>query len=148
MFSVGLDKCMTSIHHYDTVQSIFVELFFFSFFFNPIMPCLYAKSLQLCLTLQPYGLYPPGSSVHGISQARILERVTIFSSRGSSQPRDGTSISDVAYPGRQAGSVPLAPPGRPPSCREFLGNGFQWLRLLCMGLTKPASLVGAGWHFH
>ena len=30
---------------------------------------------------------PPGSSVHGIFQARILEWVAIFSSRGSSQPR-------------------------------------------------------------
>ena len=35
VFSVGLDKCMTSIHHYDTVQSIFVELFCFSFFLTP-----------------------------------------------------------------------------------------------------------------
>ena len=45
---------------------------------------LVAKS---CLTLAtPWSL--PGSSVHGISQARILERVAISSSRGSSQPRD------------------------------------------------------------
>ena len=36
---------------------------------------------------------PPGSSVHGISQARILEWVAISSSRGSSQPRDQTCIS-------------------------------------------------------
>ena len=34
------------------------------------------------------GHSPLGSSVHGISQARILKRVTIFFSRGSSQPRD------------------------------------------------------------
>ena len=34
---------------------------------------------------------PPGSSVHGISQARILEWVAISFSRGSSWPRDGTS---------------------------------------------------------
>ena len=31
---------------------------------------------------------PPGSFVHGISQARILEQVAISSSRASSQPRD------------------------------------------------------------
>ena len=31
---------------------------------------------------------PPGSSVHGISQARLLEWVSISFSRGSSQPRD------------------------------------------------------------
>ena len=38
-------------------------------------------------SLRPHGL-PPGSSVHGISQARILEWVTISFSRGSSRPRD------------------------------------------------------------
>ena len=44
---------------------------------------------QLCLTLcDPMDCSLPGSSVHGISQARILEWVAISSSRGSSQPRD------------------------------------------------------------
>ena len=38
---------------------------------------------------------PPGSSVHGILQARILVRVAMSSSRGSSQPRDRTSVSYV-----------------------------------------------------
>ena len=36
---------------------------------------------------------PPGSSVHGISQARILEWIVIFFSRGSSQARDRTCTS-------------------------------------------------------
>ena len=36
---------------------------------------------------------PPGSSVHGISQTRILEWVAIYYSRGSSQLRDQTHIS-------------------------------------------------------
>ena len=40
----------------------------------------------------------PGSSVHGILQARILEWVAIPFSKGSSQPRDGTCISCI---GRQ-----------------------------------------------
>ena len=39
---------------------------------------------------------PPGSSVHGILQARILEWVAIPSSGGSSWPRDGTQISCIA----------------------------------------------------
>ena len=39
---------------------------------------------------------PPGSSVHGILQARILEWVAMPSSRGSSQPRDQTQVSWVA----------------------------------------------------
>ena len=39
---------------------------------------------------------PPGSSVHGILQARILEWVAISFSRGSSQPRDWTWVSCIA----------------------------------------------------
>ena len=40
-------------------------------------------------------LCPPGSSVHGISQARILEWIAIFFSRGSSQPRNWTQVSCI-----------------------------------------------------
>ena len=48
-----------------------------------------AKSLQSCLTLcYPIDGSPPGSSVPGILQARILEWAAIFFSRGSSQPRN------------------------------------------------------------
>ena len=44
-----------------------------------------AKSPQLCLTFAPLWTYsPPGSSVHGILQARVLEWVAVSSSRGSS----------------------------------------------------------------
>ena len=42
------------------------------------------------------GYSPPGSSVHGIVQARILEGAAIPFSRGSSQPRDQTWVSRVA----------------------------------------------------
>jgi len=52
---------------------------------------------QLCPTLyNPLDCSPPGSSVHGISQARILEWVAISFSRGSSQPRDWTSVFCVS----------------------------------------------------
>ena len=44
---------------------------------------------------------PPGSSVHGISQARILKRVATSYSRGSSWPKDGTHISCVSCIGRE-----------------------------------------------
>ena len=43
---------------------------------------------------------PPGSSVHGIFQARIQEWVAISFSRGSSRPRDRTCISLVSCIGR------------------------------------------------
>ena len=44
---------------------------------------------------------PPGSSVHGIFQARILEPVAMPSSRGSSRPRDQTCVSYMSCIGRQ-----------------------------------------------
>ena len=56
-----------------------------------------AKSLQSCPTLcNPTDCSPPGSSVHETLQARILEWVAIFSSTGSSQPRDQTCGSCIA----------------------------------------------------
>ena len=49
---------------------------------------------QSCPALcNPMDCRLPGSSIHGISQARVLEWVAIFFSRGSSQPRDGTQVS-------------------------------------------------------
>ena len=42
----------------------------------------------------------PGSSVHGILQARILQWVVMLSSRGSSQPRNQTCISYVSFIGK------------------------------------------------
>ena len=48
-----------------------------------------AKSLQSCPTLcDPIDGSPPGSSVHGVFQARVLERVAISFSRRSSPLRD------------------------------------------------------------
>ena len=44
---------------------------------------------------------PPGSSVHGISQARVLEWVSMPSSRGSSRPRERTHVSCVSCISRQ-----------------------------------------------
>ena len=52
---------------------------------------------QSCPTLcDPMDCNPPGSSVHGIFQARILGWTAISSSRGSSQPRDWTQVFQIA----------------------------------------------------
>ena len=52
---------------------------------------------QSCPTLcDPMGCSPPGSSVHGILQAWILEWVAVPLSRGSSPPRDRTRVSCIA----------------------------------------------------
>ena len=56
--------------------------------------CMHAQSLQLCPTFwDSMDCNPPGSSLHGILQKRILERVAMTFSRGSSRPRDQTSDS-------------------------------------------------------
>ena len=51
---------------------------------------------QLCPTVcDPVDYSPPGSSVHGILQARILEWVALSFSRGSYGPRDRIQVSRI-----------------------------------------------------
>ena len=54
------------------------------------------KSLSCVQLCDPMDCSLPGSSVRGILQARVLERVAISFSRGSSQPRDRTRVSRIA----------------------------------------------------
>ena len=54
----------------------------------------------------------PGSSVHGILQARKLAWAAVSSSMDSSQPRDRTHVSYVFSTGSRL--LPLAPLGKPP----------------------------------
>ena len=55
------------------------------------------KVAQLCPPLcDPMDCSPPGSSVHGILQTRIMELVAIPFSRGSSRPRDQTWVSCIS----------------------------------------------------
>ena len=56
----------------------------------------WSEVAQSCLTLcNPLDCSLPGSSVHGIFQARVLEWIAISFSRGSSQPRDSTPASHI-----------------------------------------------------
>ena len=74
---------------------------------------MHAKLLQSCPTLcSPMDCSPPGSSVHGILQARILEWVAVPSSKGLF-PTQGLNPRLVGLLLWQAGSLPLAPPGKP-----------------------------------
>ena len=59
--------------------------------------CMFSHSL---VSNTATSMEPPGSSVHGISQARIFKCVAVSSSRGSSWPRDWTHISGSCI-GRQ-----------------------------------------------
>ena len=71
--------------------------------------CLVA---QLCPTFySTMNCSLPGSSVHGIFQARILELVAISYSRGSSWPRDRTGLLCLLH--WQENSLPLVPPRKP-----------------------------------
>ena len=67
---------------------------------------------QSCLTLYPMDCSPPGSSVHGISQARILEWVLPFPSLGD-VPDPEINAPPPPPPALQANSLPLGPPGKP-----------------------------------
>ena len=97
-------------------------------FLDFLMAAAAVKSLQLCPTLcDPWtACSPPGSSVRGILQARILEWVAISFSRASSWPRDRTCISCT---GRQI-LYPRAPPGLL-HCRQTLYllrlQGSHWV---------------------
>ena len=96
-----------------------------------------AQSLQSCLTLcDPMDCSPPGSSVQGILQERILESVAMPSSRGPFRPRDQTSISRLLH--RRVGSLPLAPAGKPT-------GSYKWpqdsIRLAFPPLSSPPTTL-------
>ena len=71
---------------------------------------------QSCPTLcHPLDCSPPGSSIHEVFQARILEWVAISYSRGSFQPRDRTCIPCIA-----GEFFTAEPPGKPFNKNELL----------------------------
>ena len=99
--------------------------------------CMRAKSLQSCLTLcDRLDGSPPGSSVHEILLARILESVAMPSSRGSSPPGDQNCVScGSCIAGR---FFTAEPPGKPPYlaylaskspmalfCPQYRGQGTE-----------------------
>ena len=98
---------LNSLRHFIFPFSYLVTLWRLSSF---SFCCLVTKS---CLTLlDSMHCSLPGSSVHGISQARILEHVVISFSRESSQPRDWTCVPCVS-PTLQSDSLPLSHLGSP-----------------------------------
>ena len=118
-------------------------------------------SRSVCPTLyDPVDCSPPGFSVHGILQTRILEWVAIPFSRGSSRPRDRAWVSRIAgrfftvWTTREAFMKVIHYKGN--SC---LKNACEWKRILyCSGQTgqccvwssasemAPVSL--ASWYSH
>ena len=86
---------------------------------------LHLSVAQLCLTLcDPMDHSPPGSSGHGIFQARILEWVAIPSSRRWSRPRDRTHISCIGgrFSATWATKEALFMPKVPPKMNETVSS--------------------------
>ena len=78
--------------------------------------CVHAKLFQLSPTLcDLMDRSPPGSSVHGISQARIQKWVTMPSSRGSSRTRDSNPHLLRLLRWQVGSLLPAPPPGCPVS---------------------------------
>ena len=77
--------------------------------------CVCAKSLQSCPTLcDPMDCSPPGSSVHGILQAIILEWVAMPSSREKGIfPTQGLNLHLLRLLHWPVGSLPVMLPGKP-----------------------------------
>ena len=74
-----------------------------------LKPSVHPKSFELCLTLcDPMNYSPPGSSVHGILPARNI-------GVGCHAVLQGTNLDLLHLLHWQAGSLPLAPPGKPTS---------------------------------
>ena len=92
--------------------------------------------LQFCLTLRPMDCSPPGSSVHGILQARILEWVAV-PSRGSSQPQNQTHISGIPCIYRQV-LHPLSHLGSPESPGGFV-------KILLSSSFRALESLGLAW---
>ena len=74
-----------------------LNIYIFWVLTNSTLEVKWSEVAQSCPTLcDPMDCSPPGSSVHGILQARVLEWVAISFSRGSSRPRDQTQVSRIA----------------------------------------------------
>ena len=103
---------------------------------------IYLWSLShVWLFCNPMDCSPTGSSIHGISQARILEWVAIPFSRGSSQPRDWTHVSCVSCISRQI-ILPLSHLGSYLLQRIFptQGSNPHVLQILNHWATREAHL--------
>ena len=99
-------------------------------------PKVKVLTAQSCPTVcDPVDCGPPGSSVHGILQARTLERVATPFSRGSSPPRDRTWVAHIAgrffsvWATREACFSILSPvPTVTAVLWIFVCQGLSWIR--------------------
>ena len=121
---------------------------------EPGLWCRCAKLVaQSCPNLcDPMDCSPPGSTVLGIFQARILKWVSISSSRGSSRPRDRTRISCTAsrfftiWAIWDTGGVKV-PDHEPVRAHKMWQRGGGWCLTTrhCPGQREPARQLSHSW---
>ena len=125
-----------------------------------LVVCLFSVyiPLHVCYVIQSYPTLcdpvdcsPPGSSLHGILQARILAWIAVPSSRGSSWPRDRTRASRVSCIGRQvlyhqchlgSSSIPLFSGFWSPTKRLLCFVMFPLLAAINLCSARPDSNSG------
>ena len=101
-----------------------------------------AKSLQSCLILcNLIDCSPPGSSAHGILQARLLEWVAMPSSRGIFLTQ-GSNPCLLYLLHWQAGFLPLVPPGKPRSTSTGTYKLLQMVKNLPVILETQVWSLG------
>ena len=112
--------------------------------------CVCALWLQSCLNLwNPMDCSPPGSSVHGMLQARIPKWVGVSSSRGCSRPRDRSCVSSASC---IAGKFFITEPlGKPKMMCSYTILSFRVRQMLCVRVgEKPPDirhkLLGGCWN--
>ena len=95
---------------------------------------------QLCLTLcNPMDYSPPGSSVHRIFQARILEWVTISYSR-SYLPNPGIELTSLASSALTSRFFTTAPSGKPTNQQVSLVDYLAVCIFQFHSLSLPPSM--------
>ena len=93
----------------------------------PAHPTYFFQSLSRVWLFVTLDCSLKGSSVHGLFQTRILGRVAMCSSRGSSRPRDWTHVSCVSALacGVFTGREPLPLDDLKARCADPVGAGLQ-----------------------
>ena len=125
--------CRTHVINYDTLR---VTLWLVAALGEL---CYGVLVIQSCPTLcDPMDCSPPGSSVHGILQARILEWLP-FPSRGD-LPNPGIKPGSPAL---QTNSLPSEPPGKPLCCGSLIKNCFicRFLSSVYIGVSNSDIYV-------
>ena len=110
----------------------------------PVTRRAHAQLLSRVDCLRPHDLSPPGSSVHGIIQAGILERVIISCSRGSSWLR-GQTMSPAAS-ALAGGLFTTEPPRKTRDSGPYLINAMRQMHKLQKSTEQSVGNSGSKQH--